>query len=87
MVSHLLCLGREILAGRSSRTNDAGIRVVAKVFSWLKVTTIDVGDTLHLKSGIAMAGPTTIISSVGDKNAAEIMRVNAGLNITAFKIT
>ena len=68
-------LGQEILAGKSSRTNDAGIKVLSEVFSGIKVTSIEVGDQLHLKSVCTLACPSTIIVCVGDESAQEIVEV------------
>ena len=74
-------LGQEILVGQSSRTNEAGIKVLSQIFSNLPVSTIQVSDALHLKSVCSLAAPSTIILGIGNEKAQTIVEVRIYLNL------
>jgi dimethylargininase len=59
----LLCLGKTIFAGLSTRSNRQGIgqlRAHVSAFGY-RVTTVGVNDCLHLKSAVSQAGPGTLL--------------------------
>jgi len=61
----VLCVGRRIFAGRSSRTNDAGIaqlRALVSVHGY-DVDAVDVRGCLHLKSAVTALGESTLLGN------------------------
>lgn len=60
-----------LFAGKSSRTNAAGIESLQKAFPEVKVHSIAVGEGLHLKSVLSMIAPQTL--AVEDRLAATAM--------------
>ena len=66
----VLFTGKEFLVGLSERTNQQGLDALAKAFLDFPVTGITVGNQLHLKSMMTMAGPHII--AVGGSNDAKI---------------
>jgi len=66
----VLQLGGRIYAGRSSRTNDDGIRQLAKITADLGIETVpvQVRDTLHLKSVVTALDAETLIAAPGHFN-------------------
>ncbi|XP_077986402.1 N(G),N(G)-dimethylarginine dimethylaminohydrolase 1-like [Glandiceps talaboti] len=67
----VLFTGKEFFVGMSSRTNQAGALAVANAFPDYRVSSINVNQSLHLKSLISMAGPDVL--AVGSSDAAKKM--------------
>lgn len=59
----VLCAGRTLFVGRSSRSNDAGIRQLSDHVSpfGYTVVPVTVRDCLHLKSAVTLAAPDTFL--------------------------
>jgi dimethylargininase len=70
----VLALGDVVYVGRSSRTNDAGIdqlRAVAH-HQGLRLVTVDLGDALHLKSGLLPIDDETIVVTPGSVDETKL---------------
>jgi dimethylargininase len=51
--------------GRSTRTNEAGVRALAAAFPDHQVVSVDVGPLLHLKSACSALDDGTVIAAAG----------------------
>jgi len=72
----VLYTGRELFVGLSSRTNEAGIKVLNSHFKDIKVHGVPVTDNLHLKSFMSMAGCDAIlVSTVSEATRATLREV------------
>ncbi|XP_016001525.1 N(G),N(G)-dimethylarginine dimethylaminohydrolase 1 [Rousettus aegyptiacus] len=65
----VLFTGREFFVGLSKRTNQRGAEILADTFKDYAVSTVPVGDVLHLKSFCSMAGPNLI--AIGSSESAQ----------------
>jgi N-dimethylarginine dimethylaminohydrolase len=77
-VTKVLIAGQEILVGQSTRSNEAAVSSLQKVFPDIPVLGIPVSGTLHLKSVITVAEEGVLVTSKTTA-AQQILKVHSFL--------
>jgi len=79
--------GKEIIAGKSERTDANGIEYLRKIFSGVPVVDIDTKGPLHLTTMIHLLDVDTFLISTASKHGQEMLdQINAKSKVTYSKV-